>query len=1561
MSNKSNTSNSIDRLSVAIIGMAGRFPGAGNIEEFWRNLCDGTESISFFNDDELKDAGETTAALKDPNYVRARGILDGVELFGASFFGIYPREAQQMDPQHRLFLECAWEALDDAGCVTESYEGAVGVFGGAGINSYLLSILSSNPESLSGAEGYQLAIGNHSDFLTTRVSYKLNLRGPSLNIQSACSTSLVAVHVACRSLLGRQCDLALAGGVTIGLPQKRGYQFQEGMILSPDGHCRAFDANARGTVAGNGVGIVVLKRLVDAVADGDHIYAVIKGSAVNNDGSLRVGFTAPGVAGQAEVIATAQAIAGIDPETISYIEAHGTGTPLGDPIEIAALTQVFREKTEAKGFCAIGSVKTNIGHLDAAAGVAGLIKTALALERGMIPPSLNFEQPNPKIDFSSSPFYVNTRLSEWKSGAAPRRAGVSSFGIGGANAHVVLEEAPALESSGSKRPWQLLTLSAKSDTALETATARLAAHLKAHPELNLADVAYTLQLGRKAFPHRRSLVCQSIDDARSALEKLDPGRVFSTAHSQEPDHRPVVFMFSGQGAQYVNMGLDLYQAEPAFREAVDHCSEFLKPHLDFDLRDLLYPPEEKAEDAARLLNQTRVTQSALFVVEYALAILWMEWGVQPQAMIGHSVGEYTAACLAGVFSLEDALKLVAARGRLMQYAPEGAMLSVQLEEAAARDLLGGRLSLAAVNGPMSCVISGPSDAIAELEGRLTAYGAGHRRLHTSHAFHSEMMDSILKSFEKEVEKVALKPPQIPYVSNLTGSWITEAEATDPGYYAKHLRHTVRFADGIRELLKEPNRVFLEVGPGQTLSVLARENAGAASGRVILNSIRHPNEHQREQQADVSFILNTLGKLWLAGVRVDWAGFHANERRLRVSLPAYPFERQRYWLDAKEPAVPGDALQAGFRKKPEIADWFYVPSWKRANLPRTIGAAEEKLNWLLFSDDYGIGDRVAERLLELGQDVISVRSGKQFERIGERAYALNPQDRDGYDALLAELSELKKIPQRIIHLWNVAPNDRVKSGPEFFEDAQASGFYSLLSLAQALGRRNVSDRLRLWIVSTNLQEVTGEELLCPEKATLLGPCQVIPQEYPNIACQSLDLIIPDSRRPIDESLIDRLVVEFHANVSDERAGAYRGNHRWALRYEQAFSEDFEQSPIRLRQGGVYLITGGLGKIGLTIAEHLARTAQAKLALIGRSDFPPRNEWDQWLASHGEQDQTSGKIRKLMAIEEAGGEVLVLSANVANERQMQKALAQACNRFGQIHGVIHSAGEVGEKAIRTVQEMNPSDCESQFQAKIHGLNVLAGAFQGRELDFFLLQSSLSSVLGGLGFAAYSAANHYLDAYARKQSQANGARWISVNWDGWRFDEENRGAAIGAATAELALSPEDGVEVFKRVLSVDGSCQIVISTGDLQARIGQWVKREPESRRESGANFTSSLASRPQLQTTYVAPGNEIERRIVEVWQNLLGIEPVGIHDNFFELGGNSLLGVQLVAQLRGVFQVELPLRSLFEEPTVAGAAMIIEAAMEDGQSQIDKLTEALRKVEELSEEEAGALLAGLEARK
>ncbi|NEP50771.1 MAG: acyltransferase domain-containing protein [Moorea sp. SIO3C2] len=883
------TTNSIDDSAIAIIGISGRFPQAKEIDTFWKNLQEGVESIDFFSEQELLQEGIDPTLLKKQNYVKAGSVISDIDLFDANFFGYNPREAEIIDPQQRLFLESAVEALEVAGYDSQTYSGAIGVYAGLSENSYARNNIYPHLQNSEPGNTYQLFLGNGHDFLSTRVSYKLNLTGPSITVQTACSTSLVAVHLACQSLLTGECDMALAGGVSIQVPHKTGYLYQEGMILSPDGHCRTFDAEAKGTLGGNGLGIVVLKRLEDAIADGDYIYAQIKGSAINNDGSSKVGYTAPSVEGQAAAISEAQSIAGIDPETITYIEAHGTATPLGDPIEIAALTKVFRGTTEKKGFCAIGSLKTNMGHLDAAAGVAGLIKTVLALKHNKIPPSLNFETPNPTIDFANSPFYVNRTLSEWNTNGIPRRAGVSSFGLGGTNAHVVIEEVPTLEPSSKSRPWQLLMLSAKTNSALEIATTNLATHLKQHPEIDLADVAYTLQIGRTAFEHRRMLVCQEIDDALKALST--PERPPVLTYHQEPSERPVVFMFSGQGSQYVNMAVGLYQTEPTFSAQVDSCSELLIPHLGVDLRHILYPQPEQTETVSSQLKQTAIAQSALFVVSYALAILWQEWGVSPQAMIGQSIGEYVAATLAGVFSLEDALALVAKRGQLMQKQPPGTMLAVSLSEQQCQKFLDHQLSLAAINGLSQCVISGPTEAIDTLQQHLSEQKVESRRLHTSHAFHSQMMESVLEPFIEHVKQIPLHPPQIPYISNVTGTWITAEQATDPNYWGKHLRQTVRFADGLQELMQKSNNIFLEVGPGRTLITLAKRYAGTTE-QVILSSVRHP----QDSDSDVAFLLRTLGKLWLNGVEIDWSGFSTHEQRHRLPLPTYPFERQRYWID-----------------------------------------------------------------------------------------------------------------------------------------------------------------------------------------------------------------------------------------------------------------------------------------------------------------------------------------------------------------------------------------------------------------------------------------------------------------------------------------------------------------------------------------------------------------------------------------------------------------------------------------------------------------------------------------
>ncbi|HLN65001.1 MAG TPA: beta-ketoacyl synthase N-terminal-like domain-containing protein, partial [Symbiobacteriaceae bacterium] len=847
-----------------------------------------------------------------PGYIRAGGLLDGFDRFDAGFFGYGPREAATMDPQQRLFLEVAWEALERAGYDPKQYGGRVGVFAGAGMNSYWLNHLAPNQALLESVGAFPIMISNDKDFVATRVAYKLGLKGPALTVQTACSTSLAATALAVQSLQSGQCDMALAGGVSLQHLGTVGYQYEPGSILSPDGHCRAFDANAQGTVPGSGLGVVVLKRLEDALEEGDQVWAVIRGIAMNNDGDEKIGYTGPSVDGQAEVIAEAMELAGVEPDAIGYVEAHGTGTALGDPIEIAALTRAYRALgATATGRTAIGSAKTNLGHLDIAAGVTGLIKTALSLHHGEVVPSLHFTAPNPKLELESSPFYVAAQRQPWPGGAAPRRAAVSAFGIGGTNVHAVLEEAPALPASGPGRPAQLLLLSARTPSALDRATEHLTAWLQANPTANLADVAYTLQVGRRPFAFRRAVVAATPAEAAQALTSRP------ATQQVEPGDRSVAFLFPGQGAQYPGMGRELYETEPAYRDAVDRCAALLQPHLGLDLRSVLYPAPADEAGAAERLKQTDLAQPALFVTEYALACLLAEWGITPAAMIGHSLGEYVAACLAGVFSLEDALWLVAQRGRAMQAMEGGAMLAVTLPEAEVRALLTGNLELAAVNAPSLCVVAGPEAEIAALAAKVDG-----RRLHTSHAFHTAAMAPAAERLHHAARRVKLNPPAIPFISNLTGTWIRPEEATDPDYWTRHLRATVRFSDGLGALLAQPGRVLLEVGPGQTLTTFARQSPAKAVAAVT--TMRHP----QDASSDTACLLQGAARLWLAGLPLDGARLYQRQQRRRLLLPTYPFERQRYWIDAPARTGGGTALdEADFAveaARPELAGAYEAP-------------------------------------------------------------------------------------------------------------------------------------------------------------------------------------------------------------------------------------------------------------------------------------------------------------------------------------------------------------------------------------------------------------------------------------------------------------------------------------------------------------------------------------------------------------------------------------------------------------------------------------------------------------
>jgi phthiocerol/phenolphthiocerol synthesis type-I polyketide synthase E len=1325
---------------VAVIGMAGRFPGAPDVESFWAALAQGREGISHLSDDELAEAGVSRDLLRRPDYVKAKGVLDGADRFDAGFFGYSPREAEIMDPQHRVFLECAWEALESAGHDPRTFEGRIGVFAGSSLNSYLIFNVMANRRAFDSAGSYQTLIASDKDFLATRAAYKLDLKGPAVTVQTACSTSLTAVHLACQSLLGGECDIALAGGVSVSVPLKSGYVHEQGGILSADGHCRAFDADAGGTVAGNGVGVVVLRRLADARTGGDTVDAVIRGTAINNDGSLKAGYTAPSVDGQAEVIAEALAVADVDAATIGYVEAHGTGTVLGDPIEIAALTRAYREHTQDKGYCAIGSVKSGVGHLDAAAGVTALIKTVLALKHQAIPASLHHTRANPELALDASPFFVNTELRPWPRQDTPRRAGVSSFGIGGSNAHVVLEEAPEEETTpagATSRGPHLLTLSARTAPALGDAARRLADHLDSHPGLDIGDVARTLTR-RRPFEHRRTVVCHDREEAVAAL------RAAAGPGTEAARETPVAFLFPGQGAQYVSMARDLYPHEPVFAAELDRCADLFTPHLGEDLRTLLFAPP--GDDAATgRLEQTEITQPALFAVEYALAQLWCSWGVRPRAMAGHSVGEFTAACLAGVFSLEDATALVAARGRLVQAMPRGAMLGVFLPEDETAGWLGGELCVAAVNSTGLTVVSGPTEAVDDLERRLRAAAVAHRRLHTSHAFHSPSMDAAVAPFVEEVRAVTLNPPRIPFCSDVTGTWITDEQATDPAYWGAHLRQPVRFRDALDVLLADPTLALLEVGPGHTLANFARGHRSWDDRRTLTGSLRHPGE----QRDDREHLLESLGTLWRAGVPVDWAAHHGDGPHRPVRLPGYPFQRQRYWIDPDDGAgrpAPTRAAAAD--------DWFHTPGWQR--LPLQDAPAPGAVSaWVVLGADLGLGHELASLLEDEGATVVRVTAADDLRRDGDMTWSLDPTRRDHHAELLKAADALGTGPLRVVHLWSLAAGPGALDGARV-DAARRTGFDSLLALAQGIGDARPANPVAVDVLCRGIHDVTGEETLQPENATLLGAATVIPQEVTDTTCRTLDVTGTDPHRPGPAAL--RAVRAGLGTPGHDLA--LRGRHWWTRHFDTVRPAD--GGPTRLRDGGVYLVTGGLGGVGLALAEHLAgATEQPALGLLTRSEFPAEDTWTRWLETHDEHDPTSARIHRLRRLQRLGARVAVLRADVTDADQTARAVAELRERFGALNGVVHAAGlpSRGLIAGKTAE-----DAGEVLAAKTHGTLVLDQVC-GDDLDFVLLCSSLTSLLGGPGQSDYCAANAFLDVWAQWKRATTGLPVTAVAWDTWR----------------------------------------------------------------------------------------------------------------------------------------------------------------------------------------------------
>ncbi|MBL8346079.1 MAG: SDR family NAD(P)-dependent oxidoreductase [Rubrivivax sp.] len=1398
-------------------------------------------------------------------------------------------------------------------------------------------------------------LGNDKDFLCTRVSYKLGLKGPSMTVQTACSTSLVAVQVACRALQRGECDMALAGGVSILFPQRAGYLFQEGMILSPDGHCRPFDESARGTRPGAGAGVVVLKRLDQALADGDTVHAVIRGIAVNNDGADKAGFTAPSIEGQVEVIAMAQALAGVDARSITYVEAHGTATPLGDPIEVAALTQAFRADTDEVGFCRLGSLKANLGHLDAAAGVAGLIKTVLALSHRELPPLVNFTKPNPALRLESSPFHASAAAAPWQPRAGtPRRAGVSSFGIGGTNVHAVIEEAPAPTPRLASPGHELLVLSARSEPALDAACARLAAHLAQHPEQDLADVAHTLKVGRRAFAHRRALVVNGREQAVAALQAPQRGGVLSGHH--EGGERPVAFLFSGQGSQHEGMGRGLYETQPEYRAAVDRCAALLQPHLELDIREALFA----AADSSKL-QETRFTQPALFVTEYALAQCWQAHGLEPAAMLGHSIGEYVAAHLAGVMSLPDALAVVAARGRLMQAQTGGSMAAVHLAAADVQRWLAPGIEVAAVNAPGLCTVSGPTDALETMVARLARAGIEARTLLTSHAFHSEMMAPALPAFTALLERVALQAPARRFISNVSGTWITPEQATSPAYWAEHLRRPVLFEAGLRTLAADPALMFLEVGPGQGLGALARANLGACAGgggaRRVVASMRRPSESRPDAEA----FLEATARLWLMGCGIAWQrgatapGTPATSpARRRVPLPTYPFERQRHAVDpAPQPApasagaghTTSGARDGAVQRSASVDDWFHAPTWGRDDTVPVggpeVGVAADTQRWLVL----GRGDALTAALVnELGRRgcaVLRADSGDRFEALGQDRWRLRAGLREDLQRVLD--TALHAPLAGIVHLWGLPDASHGPASdagaPIWPAQDQVPAYDGLVSLVLTLPDLSPDLPLRLLHVTAGAESVLGETARGVLQALATGPVLVLPRETPGLQMRAVDLEMGDLDPAAAERAASALADEAQLPAIEPQV-ARRGGRRWVRRYERLTLpalhglESVAPPPSPLRPRGCYLITGGLGGMGLSIARWLGQGLQARLVLTSRRPLPARENWDAWIAGHAADEPQAQAIVAIREIEAGGGEVLALAVDVAYEAAMAEALLQVRTRFGALNGVFHAAGVAGRGSV--ARRSSAEEARAVFAPKVGGLHVLRRLLGGQRLDLVVLMSSISAVMPAPGVCDYAAANAVLDAFV--DSDACPADWrqvVAIDWGAWRdvgmaarlsVPEDLR--AHWATHLAGGIAPAAGIEALSRVLASKRR-RVVVETYDV-VRLHELVRHPPMARDGVGDAAPGTVAdagtgaapvhsppsanTRPPLSTPYVAPATEVERRVAAIWEELLGVRGIGVNDDFFELGGHSLMFTRVLALIDESFGAKMPLREVFDASTI-----------------------------------------------
>lgn len=1395
---------------IAIVGMSGRFPCAPDVETLWRRIQDGHVALRNYTDDEVAESIKADDKASIPyrlqelasgNWVPAGYYLEDIDKFDAGFFGYSPSDAELLDPQQRLFLEVAWAAIEDAGYVPDDVPDVVGVFGGAALSRYFFKNIYSHREIMYSPRDLTAGIGNEPDYITNRVAFKLNFQGPAVTVQTACSTSLVAVHQACQSLISGETDMCLAGGVLVTVPGG-GYLYREGSMSSPDGLVRSFDARAEGTVFSEaGVAIVCLKRLDDAVRDGDQIYSVILSSAVGNDGSRKVGYTAPGIEGQAKVIGEAVTLAGISPDTIGYMESHGTGTPLGDPVEIAALTQAWRTRTDRRQFCALGSIKPNVGHLATVAGVASLIKAALVTRTGRIPKLANFETPNPRIDFETTPFYVPKANQDWPQQRAPRRAAVSSFGIGGTNAHVILQEPPAPKPRAAQRGPFLLPLSARTQEALSRQTANLADWLEAHPTEDLRDVAFTLQHGRKPFAYRASVVGSSPQELAKQL------RAVRASDKILPDGGKTAWMFSGQGAQYVAMARDLHGRLDTFTETLEHCLAILSKEHVGDLRSILFPAgEADVQQLSEQLAQTAIAQPALVAIEYALARQLQAFGFVASHYIGHSLGEYVAACLSGVFGLNAMLRLVALRGRLMQSMPKGSMLAVGLDREALEPYIGDGVGFAAENTPTTSVLSGPTPQIQALKARLDELGHASRLLVTSHAFHSSMMEPVVQEFEVAVRAARPSKPTHPFVSNLTGELITGEEAIDPKYWGRHLLNPVRFHQGLETLAEQGVQVFVEVGPGNTLATLARRTlSGRPTKVVVTETVRHP----RISGNDLDFLLGAVGRLHCAGVPVEWIKCCPYDAPRRVSLPTYSFERERHWLNVGDEGVTDAA------ERLELSNWFAIPSWasgRRLRGLRPSAGFDQQVVVLLAPNGVRV-DSLAESLEARHARVVRFRPEGTGSSSPDSISVDFGSPADLEQAIGKVAGELSYGQQLVFVQIQTGTPDLVQSVSDIDSGVERH-FFNPLALVQAVAATALANPPIILSVVSGAAAVLADDRVAPLASLTVGVHLCAGHEMPSLKTCVLDIGFEyDDAAPRD--LCSALLFELEqlSNTSPPQIGwpdkvvAYRQGLRWTPDCSQLSVPASQEA--RIQPGGVYLVTGGLGGLGLEMAEWLAREGAGTIYLTSRRPFLERENFETWLSEHDPEEETSRRIVRIRTITTLGATVHTVEADGSDREVVAGLVQKVWARHGRLDGAIHAAGVAGGGVIQLKQR---AQSQAVLCPKVHGADALCTALATVKPDFVLLFSSIFGYVGGTGQVDYCAGNAFLDTYAHYARNTLQLPVLSIAWGA--FSDVGMAARHGRAAAS-------GLKAGRLLAAGHPMVQREVSKQEASAEYGGWLE--------------------------------------------------------------------------------------------------------------------------------------------